>query len=285
VDGAVRDAVRGAVGGAVDGAVGGAVDGAVRGAVRDAVRDAVRGAVGGAGIRKAVMDAIAQSWSNYMGGQFWAGGWGWGGAYTSFFREVCRLELKDDLWDRGRAYEATIESACWWWPHRRFVMVCERPTVIHRELANPSVTRGWGSHRLHCETGPAVAWPDGWGVYAIHGVRVPAWLVETPAADLDPRVILKEQNVEVRREIVRKVGIERVCQALGARCVDKQGDYELLLLDLQDGRQRPYLKMLNPSIGVWHVEGVHPDCQTVQQAINWRVFGNVQQMWAPTQLT
>ena len=33
---------------------------------------------------------------------------------------------------------------------------------------------------------------------------------------------------------------------------------------------RPYLKMTNPSIGVFHVEGVHPDCTTVDQALEFR---------------
>ena len=28
--------------------------------------------------------------------------------------------------------------------------------------------------------------------------------------------------------------------------------------------------MLNPSIGIWHVEGVAPACLTVEQALNWR---------------
>jgi len=32
----------------------------------------------------------------------------------------------------------------------------------------------------------------------------------------------------------------------------------------------PYLKMLNPSIGVWHMECVSKDCKTVKQAITFR---------------
>ncbi len=44
----------------------------------------------------------------------------------------------------------------------------------------------------------------------------------------------------------------------------------MLVLDLGDGRTRPYLKMLNPSIGVWHVEGVAPAVRTVQEALNFR---------------
>jgi len=61
-----------------------------------------------------------------------------------FFREVCDLALGGDLWDRAKAYEATMESACWWWPHRDFVIVSERPTAIHRELVDPEKARGFG---------------------------------------------------------------------------------------------------------------------------------------------
>jgi hypothetical protein len=92
---------------------------------------------------------------------------------------------------------------------------------------------------------------------------------------------LKERNVQVRREIVRKIGIERVCEALEAECLDRQGNYELLLLDLQDGRTRPFLKMKNPSIGVYHIEGVAPECRTVAEALAWRNQSDV----PPTVLT
>jgi hypothetical protein len=43
-----------------------------------------------------------------------------------------------------------------------------------------------------------------------------------------------------------------------------------LLLNLGDGRNRPYLKMINPSIGTYHIEGVHPECKTVKEALIWR---------------
>ena len=95
-------------------------------------------------------------------------------------------------------------------------------------------------------------------------------LVETPAEKIDPIILLKEKNAEVRREIVRKIGIERVVTKLGAEVIDKEYGYELLLLDLQDGRKREYLKMKNPSIGVFHVEGVPPGTKSVQAALAWR---------------
>jgi len=108
-----------------------------------------------------------------------------------------------------------MEAACWWYPHRDFIMVCERPSVIHRELTRP---RGWGSHRLHCADGPAVAWPDGWGVYAIHGVRVPfhqRHVVERPDT-ITVAEIETERNAELRRVMIDRYGPARYVTDSGA---------------------------------------------------------------------
>jgi hypothetical protein len=125
--------------------------------------------------------------------------------------------------------------------------------------------------QLHSDDGPALSWQEGNDQhFFLNDVHVPKELVLTPARELDPRLILRERNVGVRREIVRKIGIERICQVLGAQTLDSQGDYELLLLDLQDGRRRPFLKMKNPSVGIYHIEGVAPECHTVAEALAWR---------------
>jgi hypothetical protein len=105
---------------------------------------------------------------------------------------------------------------------------------------------------------------------------VPRELVETPGERLDPRRwVLQERNAAIRREAVRKIGIERVCRELGATVLATGQDHagqlcELLALDLGDGRQRPYLKLRNPSIGVYHLEGVPPEIQDIPAALAWR---------------
>jgi len=82
---------------------------------------------------------------------------------------------------------------------------------------------------------------------------------------------LKEKNAEARREIIKKVGIEKVVQRLGANVIDKWGLYELLTLDIPGMTVNPtYLKMLNPSVGVWHLEGVPPEIKSCQEALAWR---------------
>ena len=286
VDGAVYDAVDDAVGGAVRGAVGGAVhgavDGAVDGAVYDAVRDAVHravdvavhgavgvavgGAVHGAvddAVHRAVhdavddaRDAVLKHWDYYIGGQFWPSRWAWGCAYTSFFREVCGLHLPDDLWDRVRAYEETIKSACWWWPHRQFVIVSERPLAIHRERIG---SRGWGSHRLHNDDGPAVEF-RGFSVYAIHGVRVDERVITN---DFTATNILEEKNAEVRRIMMERFGFQRLVREADAETMhaDQYGTLFRIPMVLEDlllvhvinpldkqGEKREYVLPVHPEL-------------------------------------
>lgn len=141
---------------------------------------------------------------------------------------------------------------------------------------------------LHCETGPALVFEDGTELFAMNGVQVEPWLALTPAQEIDCHKIRDILNAEVRREFVRKVGVERLIQQLGGVVLDTDGEmYELVALDLGDGRTpRPYLKMKNPSVpGLYHVEGVPPVIRTVREAINWRASGDPKQTWTPEILT
>jgi hypothetical protein len=116
-------------------------------------------------------------------------------------------------------------------------------------------------------------------------MRVDRKIIETPADELDPELAIKEKNVEVRMAIVRKIGIERFINKLGAETIDKWRDYELLDLSkhFRDMRIKPkYLKMKNPSTGTWHVEGVPPGIKTCKEALEWRIGGH---QWNPTQIT
>ena len=271
VGGAVGEAVRGAVGGAVGGAVreavggavGGAVDDAVGGAVREAVRDAVVGAVGGA-VRDAVDDAVQSGWYNRFGGQFWVGGWYWGSpASVSFYEEVLGLDLGDDISSRAKAYRETAESACWWWPHRDFVMVCDRPEMIARD------ERG----RLHNEGGPSIRFRDGWSLWHIHGVAVPDQVVLHPET-LTVKQIDAETNAEVKRVMVDRFGHERFltesgtgaahtdeCGTLYKREID--GDEPLCMVKVRNSTPEPD----GTTKDYWL--RVDPKCKTAREAVAW----------------
>ena len=216
VDEVVHRAVNGAVGGAVVGAVVGAVDSAVEGAVGDAVDGAVKN--------------VRNRWYYRLGGSLWAN---WN-AHTSFFRVHTDLQLPGDLWDRDRAY-ADAQSAGWWWPHREFVMVCDNPDLIVREQVGP---RGWGSHQLHNDCGPAIRWSDGWSLHFWHGTKVPAWVIEAPTIEL----IQAETNSEIRRCAIESYGWDLYLYHLGAGPIDEAEDpgnpgHRLRLFDIPDSQE------------------------------------------------
>jgi hypothetical protein len=76
---------------------------------------------------------------------------------------------------------------------RGAVILTDRPTVLRVDQ----------QCRWHCEDGPAVAYADGWALHFWHGTPVPADLVER---GWDTARILREENTEVRRCAIEKLG-------------------------------------------------------------------------------
>jgi hypothetical protein len=135
----------------------------------------------------------------------------------------------------------------------------------------------------HCVDGPFCEWSDGSALYSINGVRVPQWVAETKPEEFTAEMFTKESNADVRREIIRKIGVDRLAKILKATVIDKMDNYELVTFDIGDGRVRPYLSMINPSIGTTHLEGVRPEIKTVKAALAWR--NGIAEYVAPKTLT
>lgn len=103
------------------------------------------------------------------------------------------------------------------------------------------------------------------------------FIAKADPSTLNAKDIETETNSEVRKALVNRIGIAKVLKDLNAVSLDKQGTYELVNLKLPDAPNvwprepdRPYLKMLNPSTGEVHVEGVPPHVTTVKAALAWR---------------
>jgi hypothetical protein len=105
---------------------------------------------------------------------------------------------------------------------------------------------------------------------------MPEEFIKTSADKITKKMFLAEENADVRREVARKIGIEKTVKMLGAKAKDKLkskvgGKYELLMIDLDGrGNERPYLKMENPSIDAHHIEGVDRNVTTVEAALCFR---------------
>jgi len=167
------------------------------------------------------------------------------------------LEYDQKEYDRVVNYNRKIFSCNVWGDT---ILVSRNPIEINSK-----------GNKLHKDGGMSVRFADNWGLWHLNNVNVPRWLAEQNEHDIDPAKFSKLKNAEIRREFIYKVGIERIVKSMGAKSLDKQGDYELLLVDLKGTTgEWPYLKMLNPSIGTWHMECVPQNIKTVRQALNWR---------------
>ena len=200
-----------------------------------------------------LLNGVSKSWQMRLGGNQWSG---WA-SFLTFFRYVVKLDIDFSNW---HPYEMSVIHAGPQYVHEQFVIISDRPSRLNVDI----------EFRPHDENRAFCQYRDGSGLFAIRGVRMPRWVVETQTEKLNPMDLMKMKNAEQRQIFVQKVGIER-CWHKMATVIDKHGEYELGDLPLGEGRNGRYLKMHNPSVEeVWHIEGVGNECGTVQEALHWR---------------
>lgn len=151
------------------------------------------------------------------------------------------------------AYEAGL----WlFWVRREEVVAVPRPVI--RVVDN----------RLHCASGPAVAWSNGKAYWFWRGVQVPREWIESPAS-LDPRSAVAESNSERRRCLYEILGYERILEAIDAKRIQRDDFGELLEADLKDddGRSAKFVRVRCPSTGREYVNRVRPDVTSAREAL------------------
>ena len=87
--------------------------------------------------------------------------------------------------------------------------------------------------------------------------------------DIDPKLLFREQNAAVRREIIRKVEYSRILQKLNAKKLDAYLEYELYRIENIDVEPVNILKVTCPSTGVYYSLRVPPDIQKAREAVYW----------------
>ena len=111
----------------------------------------------------------------------------------------------------------------------------------------------------------------------LNGIRVPDWLVMTPAEQIDPKKALEEKNADIQREIIRKIGYDRMLSATGAKTIDdwtclKTGlKYSLKRMVVGD-INRLYMCYEHASIsGVFYAKCVPPEVKNCIQGRGFQV--------------
>lgn len=186
----------------------------------------------------------------------------WLAAYD-FLGRVCGVAEVERL--RG-LMELSRSAGWWWWPQRGAVVLSERPDRLQLD----------DQGRLHCGHGPALGYPDGWELWAWHGVRVPRRVVENPES-LAAREVLAEPDVEVRRVMIERIGHERLIRDGCARRVSEDELGILWRLDLPDDEPLVCVEVTDASPGPGAVYRryllrVPPDVRSAREAVAW-TFG------------
>jgi hypothetical protein len=186
----------------------------------------------------------------YVDGEFTSNVFG----FYDYFLSELKVKIDDGLMNKYICWQNTSQLGLVY-PFDDICILSQKPTEI-RMLDG----------KLHSANSPSVLYSDGFSVHSLWGVRVPEkYFKASPTA----KEIMAEKNAEIRMVLIKRAGLQNMLSELDTISIDKKDDYELLGIKLTD-RHCEFLKMVNPSTGEIHVEGVPPETKTVTQALAWR---------------
>jgi hypothetical protein len=146
------------------------------------------------------------------------------------------VTLQSDTAHLFRMIFDLCQSCMWAYAFKGAVIACERPLSISRD------ERG----RLHNEAGPAMEFRDGWEIYAVHGVRVPDWIIAEPSR-LTIAAIHAEKNTEIQRVMIERYGWDRYADECAAKLIDHDERWGTLMRRESGEGAVTFLKVINRS--------------------------------------
>jgi hypothetical protein len=166
------------------------------------------------------------------------------------------------------------ESCGWWWPYENMAFMTARPVELHRD------NRG----RLHNETGMAIRYADGWGLYSWHGIIVPEYVILLPEP-ITFEMINAEPNAEVRRVLIERFGLDNylregnVIKVHQDQCgilyrMNLRGDEPLLVVRVVNSTAEP-----DGTFNEYFLR-VPPNIVRSRQAVAW-TFGLTEEEYMP----
>jgi len=162
----------------------------------------------------------------------------------------------------------------WWWPYENLAIMTNRPVEVHRD------NRG----RLHNETGMALKYADGWGIYAWHGVLVPEYVILLPEP-ITTEMINAEPNAEVRRVLIERFGLDNYLKEGTVLKVHQDSYGTLYRMNLRGDEPIMVVRVVNSTPepdGTYneYFLRVPPNMLRAKQAIAW-TFGLTEEEYEP----
>ena len=180
-------------------------------------------------------------------------------AFHTFAAKI-GVKYEPELWKFFEAWATLGESCSWWMAYDGLCIISDRPRTLSFDA----------ERRLHSETGPAIAFSDGWGVHAWHGTRIPAEWIEDKAS-LTAKTALTWKNIEQRRSACEILGWNAVLTELKAKTIDKDAEPEigeLVEVTIPDVGKERFLRV-TCGTGRQFALPVPPTMKTALQANAW----------------
>jgi uncharacterized membrane protein YheB (UPF0754 family) len=193
--------------------------------------------------------------------------WRYWSCYYNFAQKELNCEFDNYKLDQ---FSAIVENCDCIFPFENFVFISEKCTEWHLKNA-----------RLHNENEAAIKYADGYSIYALNGIVVPEWLVNTPSHELTLEQYKNIESADIRIEFVAKYGIERM-KSLGA-VIDsfvnypddiwyQKSQYELIdMCEVFEGDEEAvFLGMKHATTGMYVMEVVGSGPTTIKEAFQFR---------------
>lgn len=173
---------------------------------------------------------------------------------------------------------AVAAEAGWWWPYEKVAIISERPLALHRDEAG----------RLDRADGPALAYADGFALYAWRGMPVPAEFLDS-LDSLTPQRIRDEDNAELRRVMLEHYGYDRYLTESDARPVHRDGTGILWRIALDGDEDVVMVEVVNSTpepdgTNRTYWLRVPPTTRTAREGVAW-TFGLAADAYEPVQQT
>jgi hypothetical protein len=172
----------------------------------------------------------------------------------------------------------------WMWMSGDCTVITKKPIEINTYIGDLGFTDVEGKEStfkspiLHNLNGPSIVYADGVELYHLWNTRIPeelSWVVKD--IELDIKRVMRIENTDIRALALKKMGIEKAFdkvdkEVLSTKTFEVGGKYELYSVDFGGDEREIYLKMVCPSKGTTHIEGVDPSCKTVDQALGYSMY-------------
>lgn len=147
----------------------------------------------------------SEGYSNYYINQFWAD---FGAGIEWVNKNEKEAFANKDLEKKAEIFKVLIEECGWTWFHEELFCYSSKPVTIKRDA----------NGKLHCTTGMAIEYADGFGISAIHGIVIPnEWLTRPATIDM----IRNEGNIEKRRILIDLMGVKNFVKEGKFKVVDR----------------------------------------------------------------